>query len=305
MKDLHTVLIEEAERRGVELGASDLRRLLHDLSRWLAREQERSVLRTADGSLTLFSTAYGEPYHSVSAGAIRECLLKFLHPSGLLERDRDRLRILDVGFGLGYNTAVAVYHLREKNPRVEVEILALEKELSDAVPPMPEPYRRTHERILSLLPSGEHDGVRIRLLEGDARETLPRTDFRADAVFHDPFSPYRNPELWSLEFLREVKLRMDPCGVWVSYTSSLPVRRALLDLGFRVGGSEPVGRKRSGTVASPAGKVSPLAPQELRKLRESPYSVPFRDPDLRRDPLRILVSYRISVLLREKGISSG
>ena len=125
--------------------------------------------------------------------------------------------------------------------------------------------------------------------------------FGADAIFHDPFSPLKNPEMWSLDFLDRVKLSMSPEGYWTSYTSSLPVRKALRELGFRVGSSRPVGRRRGGTVATLNGDVKLLDPEEERKLSSSPFSDPFRDPDLKREPLEILVDYRISVLLRERG----
>lgn len=302
--DLRELVEESFRGRGLTPGREDLEAVLRDLVRWRGPEGADRILRTADGSLTLLSGAFGEPYHSVSAGAVRECLHKFLAPSGLLNR-KGRVRILDVGFGLGYNVAVAFYHLRKRDPSLEIEVVSLERELPARIPVLPEPYREAHRKVLSLLPSGEREGFRIHLLMGDARQSVSSVrNFRAHAVFHDPFSPYRNPELWTLEFLRKVREAMDPSGVWVSYTSSLPVRRALLDLGFRVGGSAPLGRKRSGTVATLRSDPPPLSVGEKVRLRKSPYSVPFRDPDLREDPLRILIEYRISVLLREREVSS-
>jgi len=300
-------LLERAELLRISLSEEEEERVLRDLRRWLGSKLEAGLVRTEDGSPTLVHPC-GEPYHSITAGAITECREKFLKPSGLLDlaREKNYIRILDVGFGLGYNVAVAVYELRRINPKVGIEIISLEREIPEKLPILPEPYREIHEGILSMIPEGDREGVRLRILLGDARERIRETgDFFADAVFHDPFSPYKNPELWSLEFLREVKWRMDDRGRWVSYSSALPVRKALLDLGFKVGITKPVGRRRGGTVASIGASVRSLPEKERVKLESSPFSVPFRDPDLRNDPLDILIDYRLSVLLREREIFSA
>ena len=71
---------------------------------------------TADGSFSLESERFGEAFHS-SSGALNEARAKFSRPA---ELDRwhsdDRLRILDVCVGLGYNTAVVLAALAENAP---------------------------------------------------------------------------------------------------------------------------------------------------------------------------------------------
>lgn len=300
-------LSERAKLLGISLSEEEEKKVLRDIKRWIEPKLKVGLVWTEDGSPTLIHPC-GEPYHSITAGAITECRDKFLKPSKLLElaRRKDYVRILDVGFGLGYNVAVAVYELRKINPLVEIEIVSLEKSIPEEVPPLPEPYRDAHRDVLNMLPGDEREGIRLRVLFGDAREKVREIrDFLADAVFHDPFSPYRNPELWTLEFLRELMSRTEKDGRWVSYSSALPVRKALLSLGFRVGSTEPVGRKRGGTVATLSGWVEPLSEIERIKLESSPFSVPFRDPDLRSDPLDILIDYRLNVLLREREFSSA
>ena len=304
MLDLRVYVIGLLERRGIEFTEEDIEAILRDLKRWAEGCREPGIVRTEDGSYTLISPVYGEPYHSLTAGAVTECLVKFVGPSRILERCslKEEVRILDVGFGLGYNTAVALTEIRKISKEVRVEVVALDVRIPEEIPPLPEPYGEIHGRMIGSLPEWEWENMRVRLVLGDARETLKKlSGFGADAVFHDPFSPFKNPELWTLDLLKLVKDTMSEEGMWTSYTSALPVRRTLLDLGFRVGESRPVGRRKGGTVASLKGEVPPLPHEEERKLLESPYSVPLRDPYLSWDPLRILVEYRISVLLRERG----
>ena len=284
----------------VNLSEERLRFVIKDLKTWLKPSVESSgVVKTQGEDYTLVHPVYGEPYHSLSAGAVRECLEKFLVPSGLLEKAREckRVSILDIGFGLGYNVAVAIKELREINPTIEIEILSFEKEIPNNIPQMPEEYRSIHKRILDGLPYFEKDGITLRLYLGDAREKIREVkDFKANAVFHDAFSPYRNPEMWSIDFLREVKRLMNLYGVWLSYTSSLPVRKALKLLGFNLSDTKSVGRKRGGTKAHMLGRDE-LAKKDLEKLLSSPYAIPFLDPSLNKRPLETLIDYRIRVEL--------
>ncbi len=59
---------------------------------------------TEDSSITYYSKEYKEHYHSVF-GAKTEALQKFIKPAKLEERAKSKsVRILDVPFGLGYNS---------------------------------------------------------------------------------------------------------------------------------------------------------------------------------------------------------
>ena len=270
-------------------------------------------VETADGSITLYHPLFGESYHSVSAGAATESLKKFLLPSQLLEKAKTlkEVSILEVGFGLGYNFAVAVYHLLEVNPSLKLTYLSLDLEVNPLIGELklPPPYGEVYEKIKENLLKGKTKfsigGVEFELLLGDARKTIKTLGRKGfDAVFHDAFSPKRNPELWSYEFLREIKNLLKEDGFWVSYSTALPVRKALQLLGFRIYNTKPVGRKSPSTAATLKGKplndsVYPLSPKEEKKLLSSPKAVPYRDPCLCLDREGILKRYQEEVLKRE------
>jgi hypothetical protein len=56
-----------------------------------------------------------------------------------------------------------------------------------------------------------HDlGITLSVVIGDARETVPEWDGRADAWFLDGFAPARNPELWEDGLLRAVAAHTAP-----------------------------------------------------------------------------------------------
>jgi chorismate dehydratase len=200
--------------------------------------------------------------------------------------------------------ATAIAKVKEINPRATIRILSLERDLPDNPPLLGGEVGRYQRLLLEGEDELSREGIHFTLLLGDARQRIREVEhFRADAVFHDGFSPYRNPELWSIEFLAHVKRLIAPQGRWVSYTSALCVRAALVRLGFKVGSSKPVGRKRGGTVASLQGRGLHLSGEEAYKLRVSPYATPLVDENLDKEPLQILIDYLLDVILRGREFS--
>ena len=83
---------------------------------------------TGDGSPTLWNDKYEEHYHSVS-GAIEEAFKKFAEPCRIKELSRlGKIRILDVCFGIGYNSAAAIEIAMQENNACEIEIVGIEKD---------------------------------------------------------------------------------------------------------------------------------------------------------------------------------
>ena len=93
------------------------------------------------------------------------------------------------------------------------------------------------------------DGLDLTVIEGDARETLPRWTGAADAWFLDGFAPARNPELWTPALLAAVARHTRPGGTAATYSAAGEVRRALAAAGFTVERRPGFGRKRHMTAA--------------------------------------------------------
>jgi tRNA U34 5-methylaminomethyl-2-thiouridine-forming methyltransferase MnmC len=91
--------------------------------------------------------------------------------------------------------------------------------------------------------------MRLEVVTGDARETLPGWEGRADAWFLDGFSPARNPELWQPDLMADVARHTAPGGTAATYSAAGPVRRALEEAGFEVTRAPGYGRKRHMTTA--------------------------------------------------------
>jgi hypothetical protein len=82
------------------------------------------------------------------------------------------IKVVDVGFGLGYNVAVMLKHLRDVKKDIAIEVISFERELPKEVPPPPEEYLPYWKLLWENLPSFEKDGISFRLLLGDARERV-------------------------------------------------------------------------------------------------------------------------------------
>lgn len=250
---------------------------------------------TEDGSYTFFSEEFGESFHS-RYGAREEAFLKFAKATDLVARSQQsNLRLLDVCYGLGYNTAAALESIWAVNPTCQVEVYGLELDPSvpraAIAPPLVNAWSPQIQEILQKL-AIEHTCatpyLNARLLIGDARQmiqVLCQQGFQADAIFFDPFSPRRCPQLWTVEFLAQVARCLAPTGKLATYSRSAAVRSAMVEAGLSIG-TIPLGDAHlphewsQGTVAA----LNPLLLHPLSQMEQEHLqtraAVPYRDPTL-------------------------
>ncbi|ACK64893.1 protein of unknown function DUF752 [Rippkaea orientalis PCC 8801] len=246
---------------------------------------------TNDGSYTFFSPEFEELFHS-NSGAKQEAEEKFVKPCQLKKKAevQTTLKILDICYGLGYNTAAALEAIWSVNPDCNIELIALENDpivplkaieyqlLKQWISPIP-------EYLESLLNNHQVELRKFKgnLLVGDARKTIQtvkKLGFQADAIFLDPFSPPKCPQLWTVEFLNLVTQCLHPQGRLATYSSAAAVRVALQMAGLGIGSTRGVGRRSPGTVASfNRQDLEPLSQQEDEHL-QTKASIPYRDPSL-------------------------
>ena len=266
-------------------------------------------VKTEDGSLSLYHPGYKQHFHTL-AGARSEAIKKFVEPTHLRERLQEQscVSLLDIGFGLGYNAAAAA-ELAEETKAGELEIHTLEndREALNAAMPLFSENSMHYEIIKSLLEHGCWHGkfARITLLEGDARKSLGKLKEKFDCIFMDGFSPDKNPELWTYDFIRILSRLLAPKGIIATYSSAYPVRGAMLRCGLKVGITDAFGRKRGGTVAAftEPENFDGLSPKELNVIFKSTAGAAYRDPGLSCTPKSIISrKQRLARRLRSLGI---
>ncbi|BBD65068.1 hypothetical protein NIES4072_12680 [Nostoc commune NIES-4072] len=251
---------------------------------------------TADGSFTFVSQEFGESFHS-HYGAKQESFFKFVEPTQLTTvAQKPVLRLLDICYGLGYNTAAALQTIWAVNPNCFVEVIGLE--LNPAVPQAAiahqlfDNWNCNYIEILSQL-ANDHQVqtpcLKAKLLIGDARTTitlLRQSGFWADAIFLDPFSPPQCPQLWTVEFIKQVSLCLHQDGLLATYSCAAAVRTALLSAGLVIISTPPVGRRSPGTVAAHSNSTqhwlnhSYMLSQPEKEHLLTRAAIPYRDPEL-------------------------
>jgi tRNA U34 5-methylaminomethyl-2-thiouridine-forming methyltransferase MnmC len=261
-----------------------------------------SLVVTADGSVTLFNEDAGELYRN-SAGAYTEALKNYVEPACAVDtlQRTGRLRVLDVCFGMGYNSFVLLQHLAEKRLSGQVFIRGIEND--SAVHALASSHVLEDPRLQAaraLLPAtpvstgaapqvSSRTGLQVVLevVLADLRHELPKLPDREeyDIVFHDPFSPRKVPQLWTVDIFRKYhQLLAARRGRVLTYSIAGAVRGGLLEAGFAVWRTTAVGGKYGGTLAMFPGDQPPPGCQpgeagfgERKGGRRS--LVPFRDPD--------------------------
>ena len=274
------------------------------------------IVITEDGSLTLFSEKFNEPYHSLTAGAFKEAVEKFCKPCRVEEKaKKGELNLFDVCFGLGYNTVAFLETAFSSNPNVKVSVVGFEFDLGVIEKSLKLSWRN-YERWKNVIRGALRNKrcenifltinyfspqIKLKIYIGEGREVIKRIHRKyeqfADAIFHDPFSPRVNPELWTFEFFQKLRNIIKRDGILATYSAASPVRKALWMAGFGVKEGVAVGRKSRSTVASPLFKTEEKL---IEKFLTSTKSTPYRDPCLEDSPELIMSRRKGCIRLQER-----
>lgn len=203
------------------------------------------------------SRQFDDPYFSLEDG-LAETEHVFLQGNHIATRLHAPLSIAELGFGTGLNflatwalhrasgsTSPLKFTTFEAFPMTADDMaaaLAAFPQLSDLAAPLVKMVRSGEWQIQS-------GPVSLQVIVGDARETLPKWEGKADAWYLDGFSPAKNPELWGADMMAQVAAHTTAGGTLATYTAAGHVRRALAEAGFTVTRSPGFGRKRHMTSA--------------------------------------------------------
>jgi tRNA U34 5-methylaminomethyl-2-thiouridine-forming methyltransferase MnmC len=194
-----------------------------------------------DGSYTAYSKEYQEHYHSTKDGALNESNYKHIFPAFSCMKNHKDIYILDICFGLGFNTLATLKYCDEKFPHAKIHIYSpeLDEELVRSLKSFtyPKEFDKYKNIILTLSQKAVYDDedFYIELFFGDAREYIkkfPHAKF--DIVYQDAFSPATNPSLWTKEYFSDIKKIIKKDGVLTTYSTALATRLALYENDFNI-----------------------------------------------------------------------
>ncbi|MFZ5373928.1 MAG: tRNA (5-methylaminomethyl-2-thiouridine)(34)-methyltransferase MnmD [Campylobacterota bacterium] len=197
-------------------------------------------MQSDDGSYTAYSSEYDEHYHSTKDGALNESLKKHIEPAFALHARKDCLRLIDICFGLGFNTLLSLHYRDTYAPDTTLEIYSpeLDGDLVASLVDFPypeifEPYRNVITDIATL-GGYEDERTRITVEITDARAAMRELEGEWDVCYQDAFSPQTNPLLWTREYFRDVARLMGEEGIVTTYSTALSTRLALHENGLNV-----------------------------------------------------------------------
>jgi tRNA U34 5-methylaminomethyl-2-thiouridine-forming methyltransferase MnmC len=208
----------------------------------MEKTQHIKVIKTADGSCTLYNEAIDETYHSAK-GAITESRHVFIEAGlNFSLAQKDRCAVLEVGFGTGLNAILAVEQALHHTDK-QIHYVGLE--------PYPLPFHLIDDLdYKSILPTELHPyfdklhqaewNKLVRLLPNftfyKTTDTLESFFDVAnyDVVFFDAFAPKKQPEMWELAHFIKLYNILNSGGVLTSYCVMGEVRRNLSEAGFTI-----------------------------------------------------------------------
>jgi len=191
-----------------------------------------------DGSYTAYSKEYNEHYHSTKDGALNESLVKHIYPAFKLKEHQQKIVILDICYGLGFNTLATLYYYKKKNltsklyiysPELDSSLVKSLKEFN-----YPQEFAPFKDIIEKISQDGlyEDEQFHIEVFLGDARNYVKQFYHKFDIVYQDAFSPSSNPTLWTKEYFSEIKKSMKNDAILTTYSIALASRLALYENGF-------------------------------------------------------------------------
>ena len=209
---------------------------------------------TKDGTYTLKSEKYNECYHS-REGAYTESLYKHILPGFRAARKfgyfGGEIRILDICFGLGYNTLSAILHKPENvklkifSPEMDIELVRNLKNFN---------YPKEFENLKNIINEisenlyYKDDEIEVEVFAGDARDYIKKLN-NIHIVYQDAFSPKVNRELWTREWFENITKILHKYAIITTYSVATPVRCAFYKLGMHIY-THSYDKIRKGTLAS-------------------------------------------------------
>jgi len=211
------------------------------------------IVKTSDGSNTIFNSEVGENYHS-KHGALQESRHVFLK-SGLeyfltqknkvspiwRELEGVEVSILEVGFGTGLNFLLTADYCIAENIQLDytgIEAYPLTNEMISQTrydeyvsKELWHQFIKNYEQALkSTIDLNKHCHLEIvsaKLLDFES-------DKQFDVIYFDAFAALYQPEMWDEAAITHTLKFLKPDGVFVTYAITGNLKRTIKSLGLKV-----------------------------------------------------------------------
>ena len=201
---------------------------------------KREIVRTSDGSTTIYLPDWEENYHS-KHGAIQEAKHVFIK-NGFSQIAADEVSILEIGFGTGLNTFITFLEAKDENKKINYTgVEAYPVAISEIA----------QMNYVSELQATEYEVEFQKLHSSDWNANVKISDdfcltkrqqFFSEIddveafnlIYFDAFGYRVQPDLWSTEIFRKMYNALKPGGFLVTYAARGVVKRSMIEVGFTV-----------------------------------------------------------------------
>jgi tRNA U34 5-methylaminomethyl-2-thiouridine-forming methyltransferase MnmC len=198
-----------------------------------------SIIKTEDGSNTLYSDTFKDQYHSFF-GALQESNFIYIQ-TGLNYCEQNSIKIFEVGFGTGLNAILTFIEGFKKNIIIDyhtielfpVDVITINQLnyfefLSNDQKSV---YKKLHE-------CKWNEKIKIsnnftfRKINSDFHYYIFDQEF--DLIYFDAFAPEKQPSIWSIVNFTKLYNALNNKGILITYSSKGIVKNNLRNSGFKV-----------------------------------------------------------------------
>ena len=203
---------------------------------------KHKVIKTKDGSSTLYVEELDEHYHSIH-GAVNEALHVFIENglNKIAEKKQD-IAIFEIGFGTGLNALVTQDFALKHN--LNIQYSAIEKyPISSDVCAHLNYVEFIENKALNIFFTDLHTSAWQKPIDITPQFTLEKIkdDIKTykftstfDLIYFDAFGPRAQQEMWDKAIFQKLYDALNPNGIFVTYCAKGQVRRDLASVGFDV-----------------------------------------------------------------------
>jgi tRNA U34 5-methylaminomethyl-2-thiouridine-forming methyltransferase MnmC len=210
----------------------------------------RTIIKTADGSHSLFVEELNEHYHSIH-GAIQESKHVFIDAglkpfiSGSLASFSERkgpLTILEIGLGTGLNAMLTYIETQRSDINIHytaIEAYPVSADLIDQLNYVEllnsqniQPVYTTIHACEWDMPVALSNQFTLLKIKNTLQEAVLESSYHL--IYFDAFGPGVQPEMWTEEIFAKLYAVVEPGGCLVTYCAKGEVKRTLKRVGFTV-----------------------------------------------------------------------
>ena len=205
---------------------------------------ERKIVRTADGSTTIFLPDWDEHYHS-KHGALQEAYYVFIK-KGLdelrVQTSKDPIHIMEIGFGTGLNAFITMMEAEKGGFRIQYTgieaypVSAEEVKALNYTNSFKEERAAEYFQLLHDAPWEECREITSNFSLHKKQQFFEEIEAEEafDLIYFDAFGARVQPDLWTEDIFRRMFRALKAEGILVTYSAKGSVRRAMLAVGFLV-----------------------------------------------------------------------